>query len=367
MKRVRLVDVAKEAGVHTATASRALNPASRDEVSRQTIRRVEQAAERLGYVPNAMARGLRTSRSHVVTLMLPDITNPLFPPLVRGAERVLSECGYTLVLTDTNNDPTAVRAQIESMLGRGTDGFIVATACWDDSVLDRMAGSETPVVLVNRHTASHSLPYIGGDDRRAVQLCVDHLVGLGHRKIVHLAGPADTSSGRERASSFRQSMRAHKLAVTAGAVVECAAFSEQAGADATRQLLALGRPFTAIAAANDLIALGAQGVLAEHGRRVPDDVSVTGINDLAFMDKLTPALTTVRQSMHDMGALAARTLLDWIDRPELQRVTQTLLPVELIIRGTTCPAADQAPGAKLAQPQPSHEADEFDARPLVPR
>jgi LacI family transcriptional regulator len=144
-------------------------------------------------------------------------------------------------------------------------------------------------------------------------------------------------------------MRAHRLAVPAGAVVECAAFSEEAGAEATRHLLSLGHPVTAIAAANDLIALGAQAVLAEHGRRVPDDVSLTGINDLAFMDKLTPALTTVRQSMHDMGELAARTLLDWIDRPDLQRVTQTLLPVELIIRGTTCRVADPDGGKPSAR------------------
>ncbi|MDT4983820.1 MAG: LacI family transcriptional regulator [Pseudonocardiales bacterium] len=343
VKRVRLVEVAHEAGVHTATASRALNPATRNEVSRRTIRRVEQAAQRLGYVPNVMARGLRTARSHVVTLVIPDITNPLFPPLVRGAERVLSGRGFTLVLTDTNNDPLAERAQIASMRGRGTDGFIVATAYWEDLLLDEMAASDVPVVLVNRDIASHSLPYIGGDDRRGVQLCVDHLVGLGHRRLVHLSGPPDTSTGRERASAFRQSMRAHKLPAPAGTVVECRAFTEQAGAEATRKLLASGRQFTAVVAGNDLVALGAQAVLAEHGMRCPVDVSITGINDLAFMDKLTPALTTVRMPMHDMGALAARTLLDRIDRPGEQHLTHTLLPVELVVRGTTCPAAAEGP------------------------
>lgn len=338
VKRVRLVDVALEAGVHAATASRALNPDTRHEVSRQTIRRVERAAEKLGYVPNALARGLRTARSHVITLVVPDITNALFPPLVRGAERVLSERGFTLVLTDTNNDPLAERAQIASMRGRGTDGFIVATAYWDDPVLDEMAASDVPVVLVNRHTGASLLPYIGGDDRRGIQLCVDHLVELGHRRIVHLAGPPDTSTGRERASAFRQSMGAHKLSVSAGTVIECAAFTEPAGADAARILLASGRPFTAVVAGNDLVALGAQAVLAEHGLICPRDVSITGMNDLAFMDKLTPPLTTVRLPMHDMGALAARTLLDWVDgQPDARHATRTLLPVELVVRGTTSP------------------------------
>lgn len=329
--------MAREAGVHAATASRALNPAARDGVSRRTVRRVEQAAKRLGYVPNAHARGLRTSRSYVTTLVIPDITNPLFPPLVRGAERVLSEAGFTLVLTDTNNDPDAERAHVISMRGRGVDGFIVATARWDDPLLDELAGTDVPVVLVNRQTASALLPFIGGDDRRGIQLTVDHLVALGHRHIVHLAGPANTSTGRHRASAFREAARAHGLPGGASSVRVCPAFTEEAGADATRRLLKSGPRCTAIVAGNDLVALGACTALAEAGLRCPEDMSVTGFNDLAFMDKLTPALTTVRLPMHDMGALAARTLLDWIDRPDEPHAVQTLLPVELIVRGTTGP------------------------------
>ncbi len=115
VERVKLIDVAREAGVHTATASRALNPAMRGGVSRKTVRRVEQAAQRLGYVPNALARGLRTARSNVIALIIPDITNALFPALVRGAAQVLDTAGYTLVLTDTNNDPAAEHAQLASM------------------------------------------------------------------------------------------------------------------------------------------------------------------------------------------------------------------------------------------------------------
>src|SRR5690349_22431437 len=115
MDRVKLADVARAAGVHPGTASRALNPTTRDQVSRETSRRVARAAERLGYVPNPIARGLRTARSYLVAMVVPDVTNPLFPPMVRGAERVLAKAGYTLVLTDTDNDAGAERRQIEQL------------------------------------------------------------------------------------------------------------------------------------------------------------------------------------------------------------------------------------------------------------
>ncbi|MGH3510338.1 MAG: LacI family DNA-binding transcriptional regulator [Nocardioidaceae bacterium] len=332
MIRVKLTDVAKEAGVHAGTASRALNPATRSGVSKRTVRRVEQAAARLGYIPNSLARGLRTSRSYVVALVIPDITNPLFPPIVRGAEQVLSSAGFTLVLTDTNNDPEVERSQIASMLARGVDGFIVATARWEDPVLTDLMESEVPTVCVNRQTGRGALPFVGPDDRRGIALCVAHLADLGHRHIVHLAGPDDTSTGRERAEAFRQAMRERKLTAP---VVAGPAYTEEAGAALAERLLRGRRPFTAVVAANDLLAIGAIDRFRAAGLSCPDEVSVTGFNDIEFMSKLTPALTTVRIPLTSMGAHAAQTLLAWIQSPEQAPPTQTLLPVELMGRGTT--------------------------------
>jgi LacI family transcriptional regulator len=337
MNRVRLVDVAREAGVHPATASRALSPSARDGVNPRTVQRVVRAAERLGYVPNTLARGLRTSRSFVAALVIPDITNSLFPPIVRGAEQVLTAAGFTLVLTDTNNDLELERSQVASMRAHGVDGFIVATARWQDALLDDLAASAVPTILVNRRNADAALPFVGADDQRGVRLCVEHLMGLGHRHIVHLAGPADTSTGRDRATAFRATMREHGMPLRS-AVLECAGYSEAAGREAARRLLHAKRPFSAIVAANDLLALGAMDALAEAGRHCPADYSVTGFNDLAFMRKLTPPLTTVQVPLTDMGAVAARSLLDWIANPELLRRSQTLLPVELVPRGTTAAA-----------------------------
>src|ERR1051326_742748 len=165
-----LTDVARAAGVHPGTASRALNPQTRDQVSRETSRRVVRAAERLGYVPNSIARGLRTARSYIIAIVVPDVTNPLFPPMVRAAEQVLSQAGYTLVLTDTDNDAGTERRQVEALRARGVDGFIIATARWQDPLLGEVADAAIPAVLLNRNTSGGRLPYVGADERFGITL-----------------------------------------------------------------------------------------------------------------------------------------------------------------------------------------------------
>jgi LacI family transcriptional regulator len=335
-QRVKLIDVALEAGVHPGTASRALNPATRDRVSPETSRRILKVAEKLGYFPNTIARGLRTSRSFVVGMVVPDITNPLFPPMVRAAEQVLSLAGYTLVLTDTDNDSATERRQVEQLRARGTDGFIVATARWQDPLLEEIADHGVPTVLVNRNTASRRLPYVGGDDRTGVQLAVEHLAKLGHRRIVHLGGPQDTSTGRDRASAFVQAVDGLGLSTGANQVRACSSYTEAAGADAARQLLRSTQDITAIVCGNDLIALGTLSVLAEAGFACPEDMSVVGFNNMAMVDRLTPPLTTVRLPLQQIGELSARMLLAEIERgTQNAGPAQTLLGVQLEVRGTT--------------------------------
>lgn len=342
MQRIKLADVARAAGVHPGTASRALNPQTREQVSPATVRRVTRAAQRLGYVPNPVARGLRTARSFLIGMVVPDVTNPLFPPMVRGAEKVLTRAGYTLVLTDTDNDAATERRQIELLRARGTDGFIVATARWQDDLLAEIAAAGVPAVLVNRNTASAELPYVGGDERTGVRLAVDHLVALGHRHIAHLGGPADTSTGRERAAAFRQSVLQHGLPAT-DLVWACAAYTEQAGAEAAGRLLASGREFTAVVAGNDLIAFGVLDTLTRAGRSCPGEVSLIGFNDMPHLDKLAPPLTSVALPLAEMGAQAARILLARVAAPAPAAPAQSLLGVELKVRGSTARASTRRP------------------------
>jgi LacI family transcriptional regulator, galactose operon repressor len=336
VQRVKLIDVALEAGVHPGTASRALNPATRDRVSPETSRRILKVAEKLGYFPNTIARGLRTSKSFVVGMVVPDITNPLFPPMVRAAEQVLSLAGYTLVLTDTDNDSATERRQVEQLRARGTDGFIIATARWKDPLLEEIADHGVPTVLVNRNTASRRLPYVGGDDRTGVQLAVEHLAKLGHQRMVHLGGPQDTSTGRDRASAFLQAVDGLGLSTGPNQVSACRSYTEAAGAEAARQLLRSTQDITAIVCGNDLIALGALSVLAEAGIACPEDMSVVGFNNMAMVDRLTPPLTTVRLPLQQIGELSARLLLAEIERRTHNAgPAQTLLGVQLEVRGTT--------------------------------
>jgi LacI family transcriptional regulator len=333
---VTLRDVAEAAGVHTATASRALNPKARQLVNAETVRRVMRAAESLGYQPNPIARSLKTSRSSTVGLVIPDLTNPLFPPIVRGIENVLESAGYSALIVNTDNDPERERTLIESLRSRQVEGLIVATARLDHPLLRELRDQHVKIVLINRRIEDLRMPFVVGDDAAGIGQAVKHLVDLGHTRIAHLAGPQITSTGRERSRAFRHAVRDYGVEEDPGLIVECAHWSEDDGAAAMRALLDGGAPFTAVVAGNDLIALGCYDVFAERGISCPEDVSVVGFNGMPFLDKLRPPLTTIAVPHHELGAEAARMLLDAIDEPE-RHPRSLLLPVTLVVRGSTAP------------------------------
>lgn len=329
-----LREVADAAGVHTATASRALNAATRNLVSAETARKVLRAAEQLGYVPNPIARGLKTSRSRTIGLVLPDLTNPLFPPIARSVQDVLTEAGYSGFIVNTDNDPDTERTQVASLRAWHVEGLIIATALLDHPLLEQLYSEGVRMVLVNRRTAAPELPAVTPDDASGIEMAVQHLVDLGHRRILHLAGPQRTSTGLVRARAFAQAVREQGLDADPELVVPCGSWSEAEGARALRAALDQGTRFSAVVAGNDLLALGGYGVLAERGMSIPDDVSVVGFNDVPFLDKLMPPLTTVRVPQAQIGAEACRMLLESIDHPE-RGTRSVLLPVSLVVRGST--------------------------------
>jgi LacI family transcriptional regulator len=331
-----LRDVAEAAGVHAATASRALNPATRGLVNADTARRVMKVAETLGYRPNPIARGLKTSKSQTVGLVIPDLTNPLFPPIVRGMEDVLEPAGFSGLIVNTDNDPGRELAQIESLRSRQVEGLIVATALIDHPLLVKLHREGVKMVMVNRRTEGINVPSITPDDATGISLAVEHLAELGHRRIVHLAGPQTTSTGVVRARSFRNTVRELGLDNDPDLVTTCEFWNEEDGARALRGLLDRGIDFTAVVAGNDLIALGCYDVFAERGIVCPDDVSVVGFNDMPFLDKLRPPLTSVAVPHHQIGVEAARMLLETIDEPD-RPARSVLLPLTLRVRGSTAP------------------------------
>ena len=333
-KPATMSDVARVAGVHTATASRALNPITSGQVNHATARRVLAAAKRLGYTPNTMARSLRTSRSMTVGVLIPDLTNPLFPPVVRGIESVLSPRGYTALIANTDNDEDLEAAGFEAMLARQVDGFILATGRREDRLVAAAHARGLSVVLINRGTDRPLFPLVTGDDTAGIAAAVEHLVNLGHRRLAHLAGPSDMTTGSVRERAFRHAVTVHGLDPV---VIAGDAYSVESGRLGMDALLRRpGAHPTGIVAGNDLMAIGALHALRDHALRCPQDVSVVGFNDMPFADEMQPPLTTIHVPHHEMGAEAARILLAELDGAPAAGKTVTL-PLRLVVRGSTAP------------------------------
>ena len=332
-----LRDVAKAAGVHTATASRALNPQTRQLVSTETARRVERAAQALGYQANPIARSLKTSRTATVGVVVPDLTNPIFPPMVRGIQESLEVAGYNALIVNTDGDPARERTQVEMLRARQVDGLIFATATREHPLLAELSEAGAHVVLVNRKVDDLPFHSVVADDASGVAQAMRHLVDFGHRRIAHLTGPVDTSTAITRLAAYRDALRAYRLPDEDALVIECSGWTEPAGAEAMSQLRDSGADYTAILAGNDLIALGCLDVLAPSGAYCPKDVSVVGFNDMALVDRIHPPLTTVTVPHHQIGLEAGRMLLECIATPE-RGPRAILLPVHLSVRGSTGPA-----------------------------
>jgi len=343
-KPVTIEQLAEHLGVHKSTVSRAMDPAKRHMISGELLQRVEAAAKALGWQPNRAAAALSTGRSKTIGVLLPDITNPVFPPILRGIEDALESAGYFALLANTARRPDAVQHAVAQMRQQRVEGFLIASATRDDDWLEGLRKTGAAIVLVNRTDGRGQLPAVLSDDLLGMRLAVDHLVEQGHRHIAHLAGPAQLSTGTTRRMGFEQALREHQLEPAGIAV--CEAYSLEAGAAAMTHLLEAGAgrrrgktAFTAVVAANDLIALGALQVLKARGIAVPEQVSLIGHNDMPLLEQISPPLTSVRIQQYEMGFRAARLLLESLsDTPGSSAATLLLRP-QLVVRGSThaCP------------------------------
>jgi len=303
-------------------------------VSSTVADRILRIAADMGYARSTLAYGLRTGRTHTIGVVIPDLTNPLFPPIIRQIERTLAEAGYIAILADSDNDQNNEMAIVQSLKSRNVDGLILATAHRLDSVVSACKEDNIPLVLVNRTIDSHSVTAVINDDEHGIELAISHLVGLGHKSIAYLGGPQDTSTGHDRFLAFKKLMRSGTFESHNDLVLHCEAFTENEGHRSFLSILEKGRPFTAVVAANDLLALGCYDAMRELGLSCPADISVTGFNDMPFMNRLSPPLTSLRIPHDEIGNQAARLLLERIQNPESKVRTVNLLP-ELIIRGST--------------------------------
>lgn len=335
---VTLKDIARETGVHVSTVSRALGPNAQNTLTEQVITRVRTTAERMGYVPNRLASGLRTNRTMTVGMMIPDITNAVFPPMVRGVESVLEPMGYASIIVNTDSQPEREHRLANILRERGVDGIIHAAVLRDDPKIDALVALGTPVVTANRSIDSPDIPAVVNDDAHGIHLMLRHLHDFGHRRIAHIAGPQELSTGQIRYEAYLDAARGLGLDLPAQSIAMAVRFDEKEGYRCAQQLLDSGPPFTAILCANDRLALGAIGLLRTRGIDCPGQVSVTGFNDMPMLDLISPPLTTIRIQQFEVGQESARILLGIMTDKQGTYPKETVLPVQLIRRESVAPA-----------------------------
>jgi LacI family transcriptional regulator len=325
-------DVARIAGVHVSTVSRALDPRRSVGVSAEAMEAVAEAARKLGYRPNRAASALRTGRTHTLGVLVPDITNPVFPPILQGIEACAAARGFFVMVANVAGSALA-QPIVERMLAQQVDGVVLATASREDPLVDFLIRAGLHAVMVNRADESGRLASVVSDDRLAMKLAVDHLVDTGCKRIAHLAGPQDLSTGVGRLRGFESALRDRR--VRGAGVAVCGAYSREAGRAAMNQLLEGARAIPdAVVCCNDLVALGAYDAIAEAKLAIPRDICVTGHNDMPLVDMVNPPLTTIRLPHRELGWRAAELLFDAIDGRQLSPATVVLRP-ELVVRGST--------------------------------
>lgn len=275
-----------------------------------------------------------------VGVIIPDVENPLFGPIIAGVESVLVEDGYSVLIGNADRGPNHADSLVEDMLERHVDGLILATPGRVVSDTARQAQRDVSMVLVNRSVDDNSIPAIVGDDHAGIGLAVRHLRELGHERIGHVAGPEWVSTGRGRRDAFLAWMSTVGLEADIDLVEEAEWYQVEPGTTAALALLSRHPDLTAIVAANDLLGLGCYRAVRSLGKVIGVDVSITGYNDMPLLDLMQPSLTAVRVPYRRMGVDAATTLLALIAGEDVA-TGRVLLSPTLAIRSSTGPPADR--------------------------
>jgi LacI family transcriptional regulator len=347
---VTIRDVAKESGFSSTTVSIVLNnaPLSRY-IPAVTKKRIEKAAKKLGYRPNLFARSLRSRRSHTVGVMVFEMTDPFCTPVLRGIETSLYAASYLPILTDVHNERARFERYLEMLLDRRVEALIVL-ANWlfvNIDVLGDLEKSSIPTVMIGQELQNNSISSVIVDNELGGRLAIEHLYALGHREIAFIRGPKTIGDSVPRWKGVRTFAKAQKLELNSDLVRDLAGSRDpmssfDAGFQLTQDLIRTGIPFTAIMAFDDMTAFGVIRALAKAGRRVPEDCSVIGFDDIAPSTLYTPQLTTIRQPMEAMGARAVKIAAERIhseldkksEKKTLPAVHERLAP-ELVVREST--------------------------------
>lgn len=339
-------DVARESGYSASTVSVVLNsaPLSRY-IPEETKGRIQSAARRLGYRPNPLARSLRSQRSNIIGVMVFDITDPFCTPILHGLENALYQANFLSLLADAHNEAHRFERYLEMLLDRRVEGLIVI-ANWlvtDIKLLADLTEKQVPTVIAGRALEIENVSTVSVDNESGAALALEHLHRLGHRDIAFLRGPKTLASSGQRWKGIRHFAQSVGLRLDPRRIKQLpelldANSSFEAGAQLTAELLRSGTPFSALAAYDDVTALGAMRALKNKGLCVPEDCSVIGFDDVAQASLSLPSLTTVRQPMEAMGSMSVGLMLEAIQSVERKQeipTTRRKIPAELVVREST--------------------------------
>lgn len=332
-------EVAREAGVSVATVSRVFN--EKGPVREETRRLVQEVAARLGYAPHAMARSLITKKTGTVGVLLPDLYGEFFSEVIRGVDLAARRDGYHILVSSSHSDRSEVEGVLRALRGR-IDGLVVMSPEADARALEANLPGSLPIVLLNCRVEGTAFDSINIDNYGGALSMIRHLAGLGHRRIAHVKGAPGNNDALERLHGYRDAMQPLLGHGTEDLEIE-GDFSEESGYRAGGEILRMQPRPTAVFAANDAMAVGLLSALQEAGLRVPDDIAVAGFDDIPIARFLTPALTTVRLAIADLGDLAVQRLLLAMTRGEDRERRHEILPTTLVVRGSCGANASSAP------------------------
>ena len=325
--KITIADVAREANVSTQTVSRVIN--NKGEIRPETRQMVLEVIERLNYRPSPMARGLASSRTRTLGLIVPDIGNSFFAEVVRGAEDVARSCGYQIFLANTDQEPAREIAAVQGLEDMWVDGILICSARLPDEQLREMLVRRQGVVLVNHEPVEGAVGSVRLSEERSAQIVTKHLLARGRRKLGMLAGRPGGPAHRARLKGFRLAMEAAGTPPDDCQIVFCST-NPEGGYEAGRTILSAVPDVDALVCFNDLVAIGALRACREHQRRVPEDIAVTGFGDSILASMVSPSLTTMHESIRELGMHAARMIIAHLNNEELDR--DVVIDAELTIR-----------------------------------
>jgi LacI family transcriptional regulator len=326
-------DVAKRAGVAPITVSRVINNSGY--ISEVTRERVEAAVKELGYIPNTLARGLRSKRTHTLALVVTDITNPYFTLMARGVEDVAGASDYTVIYCNTDESESKEEKYANILAQRQVDGVLLVPACGNAKTIKFLESNDITVVVLDRRISGVETDFVRSDSENGAKSLIKLLIGLGHKRIAIITGPKDVSTAVDRVSGYKQALI--EAGLIENELVYYGAFNQQSGYELTKKAMMQSPKPTAIFGANNFIMLGIIKALRELQLDVPDDVSVVGFDDFPESMLVRPFFTAVTQPAYEMGRLATELLLKRISGELSEEFQKIILPTEIIERESSGP------------------------------